>query len=172
MKKIVMILDQIQAGAGGKEKNNIPPAGKSSPLGPGIMMEPFLDESKVIATLFCGDEFFINNEEDVTNKMIAMVKKLNPDVVICGPSFNYENFSKMSAILCKNINDKTNISAFAAMSEENIDIINEYKNDICIVKTPTKGGIGLNDSLNNICKLAKSMANKEDITLMKEEFCY
>ncbi|MDB0441077.1 GrdB-related putative oxidoreductase [Clostridioides difficile] len=172
MKKIVMILDQIQAGAGGKEKSNIPPAGKSSPLGPGVMMEPFLKESKVIATLFCGDEFFINNEEEVTNKMIAMVKKLNPDVVICGPSFNYENFSKMSAILSKNINNKTDIPAFAAMSEENTDIINEYKNDICIVKTPKKGGIGLNDSLNNICKLAKSIANKEDITSMREEFCY
>ncbi|EGT4048077.1 glycine/betaine/sarcosine/D-proline family reductase selenoprotein B [Clostridioides difficile] len=172
MKKIVMILDQIQAGAGGKEKSNIPPAGKSSPLGPGVMMDPFLNESKVIATLFCGDEFFVNNEEEVTSKMIAMVKKLSPDVVICGPSFNYENFSKMSAILSKNINDKTYIPAFAAMSEENIDVINEYKNDICIVKTPKKGGIGLNDSLNNICKLAKAMANKEDITLMKEEFCY
>ncbi|NJA15460.1 glycine/betaine/sarcosine/D-proline family reductase selenoprotein B, partial [Clostridioides difficile] len=156
MKKIVMILDQIQAGAGGKEKSNIPPAGKSSPLGPGVMMDPFLNESKVIATLFCGDEFFVNNQEEVTSKMIAMVKKLNPDVVICGPSFNYENFSKMSAILSKNINDKTDIPAFAAMSEENIDVINEYKNDICIVKTPKKGGIGLNDSLNNICKLAKA----------------
>lgn len=172
MKKIVMILDQIQAGAGGKEKSNIPPAGKSSPLGPGVMMEPFLKESKVIATLFCGDEFFINNEEEVTNKMIAMVKKLNPDVVICGPSFNYENFSKMSAILSKNINNKTDIPAFAAMSEENTDIINEYKNDIYIVKTPKKGGIGLNDSLNNICKLATLIANKEDITPMREEFCY
>ncbi|WP_339076189.1 GrdB-related putative oxidoreductase [Clostridioides difficile] len=138
MKKIVMILDQIQAGAGGKEKSNIPPAGKSSPLGPGVMMEQFLNESKVIATLFCGDEFFVNNQEEVTSKMIAMVKKLNPDVVICGPSFNYENFSKMSAILSKNINDKTDIPAFAAMSEENIDVINEYKNDICIVKTPKK----------------------------------
>lgn len=172
MKKIVMILDQIQAGAGGKEKRNIPPAGKSSPLGPGVMMEPFLKESKVIATLFCGDEFFINNEEEVTNKMIAMVKKLNPDVVICGPSFNYENFSKMSAVLSKSINNKTDIPAFAAMSEENTAIIDEYKNDICIVKTPKKGGIGLNDSLNNICKLAKSIADKEDITSMREEFCY
>lgn len=101
-------------------------------------MEQFLNESKVIATLFCGDEFFVNNEEEVTSKMIAMVKKLNPDVVICEPSFNYENFSKMSAILSKNINDKTDIPAFAAMSEENIDVINEYKNDICIVKTPKK----------------------------------
>ncbi len=44
----------------------------------------------------------------------------------------------MSAILSKNINDKTDIPAFAAMSEENIDVINEYKNDICIVKTPKK----------------------------------
>ena len=31
MTKIVLILDQIQAGAGGKEKANIPPGGKKTP---------------------------------------------------------------------------------------------------------------------------------------------
>lgn len=172
MAKIVMILDQIQAGAGGKEKANIPPAGKSSALGPGVMMEPFLDGSKIIATLFCGDQFFMENQDVVSDKMIAMVKKLSPDVVVCGPSFNYENFSKMSAILSKKINEETDIPSFTAMSEENSTVINEYKDSICIIKTPKKGGIGLNYSLKNICKLAKAMSNKEDVTSLKEQICY
>lgn len=130
MSKVLMILDQIQAGAGGKEKSDLPPAGKSLPLGPGVMMEPFLNDLKIVATLYCGDEYFINNSEEVSNKMCAMVKKLNPDVVICGPSFNFENFSKMSCILAKKIKEETNIEAFAAMSEENSELINEYKNNL------------------------------------------
>lgn len=172
MSKILMILDQIQAGAGGKEKSNLPPAGKSLPLGPGVMMEPFLNDLKIVATLYCGDEYFVNNSEEVSNKMCAMVKKLNPDVVICGPSFNFENFSKMSCILAKKIKEETNIEAFAAMSEENSELIDEYKNNLYIVKTPKKGGIGLNNSLKNICKLAKSLSNKEDVSDLTKEICY
>lgn len=172
MSKILMILDQIQAGAGGKEKADLPPAGKSLPLGPGVMMEPFLGDSKIIATLYCGDEFFMKNLEEVGNKMCAMVKKLSPDVVICGPSFNYENFSEMSCILAKKINEETNIPSFAAMSEDNSYLIEKYKNDLNIVKTPKKGGIGLNDSLKNICKLAKALSSKEDVKILTEKICY
>ncbi|MDU1539636.1 MAG: GrdB-related putative oxidoreductase [Paeniclostridium sordellii] len=174
MTKIVLILDQIQAGAGGKEKANIPPGGKKTPLGPGVMMESYLKEvdSKVVASLYCGDEYFINNQEEVTSKMVAMVKKINPDVVVCGPAFNYENFAKMSAILAKSINDNTNIKAFAAMSIENTEILEKYKDEILIVKTPKKGGIGLNESLKNICQMAKKLAENEDISTLRQEVCF
>lgn len=172
--KIVLILDQIQAGAGGKEKANIPPGGKTTPLGPGVMMEPYLKEvgAKVVASLYCGDEYFINNEGEVTAKMVAMVKKINPDVVVCGPAFNYENFAKMSAILAKSINDSTDIKAFAAMSIENTETLEKFKNEVLIVKTPKKGGIGLNESLKNICKMVKKLAENEDISKFKEEVCF
>ncbi len=174
MAKIVLILDQIQAGAGGKEKANIPPGGKTTPLGPGVMMEPFLKEidSKVVACLYCGDEFFINNQEEVTAKMVAMVKKINPDVVVCGPAFDYKNFAQMAAIVAKNINEKTDIKAFAAMSVENTETIENFKDEVTIVKTPKKGGIGLNESLKNICKMAKKLAENEDISGLKEEVCF
>lgn len=172
--KILIILDQIQAGAGGKEKSNIPPGGKTTPLGPGVMMEQFLKEfdSKIVASLYCGDEYFINNQEEVTAKMVAMVKKISPDVVICGPAFNYENFAKMSAILAKNINNSTDIKAFAAMSIENTEILDNFKDEVLIVKTPKKGGIGLNDSLKNICEMAKKLAENEDISKLKEKICF
>ena len=39
----------------------------------------------------------------------------------------------------KKIKEETNIEAFAAMSEENSELINEYKNNLYIVKTPKKG---------------------------------
>ncbi len=45
MSKILMILDQIQAGAGGKEKADLPPAGKSLPLGPGDFNDTRSDSS-------------------------------------------------------------------------------------------------------------------------------
>ena len=44
--------------------------------------------------------------------------------------------------------------------------------NLYIVKTPKKGGIGLNDSLKNICKLAKSLSNKEDVSDLTKEICY
>lgn len=172
MKKIVMILDQIQSGVGGKEKSNLSLSGKTLPLGPGIMMEPFLNDSKIIATLFCGDEFFTNNIELVVNKIIEKVKQINPDVVVCGPSYDYENFSIMCALLAHRINANTSIPAFAAMSEENNDVINKYKDIICIVKTPKKGGVGLNKCLKNICILAEAMSNKENIEYLKNKLCY
>ena len=137
-------------------------------------MESYLKEvdSKVVASLYCGDEYFINNQEEVTSKMVAMIKKINPDVVVCGPAFNYENFAKMSAILAKSINDNTDIKAFAAMSIENTEILEKYKDEILIVKTPKKGGIGLNESLKNICQMAKKLAENEDISTLRQEVCF
>ena len=78
----------------------------------------------------------------------------------------------MSAILAKKINSETNIKAFAAMSAENTEILENYKDEISIVKTPKKGGIGLNESLKNICKMAKKLAENEDISNLKEEICF
>ena len=82
--------------------------------------------------------------------------------------FSYIGFSILNRIK----KEETNIEAFAAMSEENSELINKYKNNLYIVKTPKKGGIGLNDSLKNICKLAKSLSNKEDVSDLTKEICY
>lgn len=170
MVKMLMILNQIQAGMGGVERENIPPAGKKGPLGPGVMMEPYLKEAgaEVIATLYCGDQYFLDNEEEVTKQMVAMVKKLNPDVVICGPALNYPKFGEMAGHIAKGIDENLNIPAFAAMAVEN-QATEKYRKDIYIIKTPKKGGIGLTDSLKHICAFAVKLANKEPILSGEEE---
>lgn len=172
--KVLMIFDQTQAGLGGKENPNLPLGGKNMGIGSAAMIEPSLKEvgGKVTACLYCGDGYFKENKEEVRLKMTAMVKKINPDVVICGPAFNYAGYANMCAVLAKDINEKTGIPAIAAMSKENEKTIEEYKEFVNIVKMPKKGGTGLTESLKNISVLAKKLFDEEDISDYVKNICY
>lgn len=78
----------------------------------------------------------------------------------------------MAARVAYDINQNTSSIAIAAMSKENEDTIAEYKDKIKIVETPKKGGIGLNEALDGMCKLAKAMYLKEDIKDLEEKYCF
>ena len=173
--KIVMIYDQIQSGRGTKDDTMVPLTGKKEPVGPAVMMQPFLKEmdGHVIACLCCGNGTYLADPQEVSRKLCAMVKKLQPDVVICGPAFNFLDYGAMAARVADDINTTTGVKAFAAMSEENVDTIQEFKNKVAIVKTPKKGGLGLNDALKNICKMAKAMVEQDPaLEKLKQEVCY
>ncbi|WP_416325075.1 GrdB-related putative oxidoreductase [[Eubacterium] hominis] len=172
--KVIMIYDQIQAGAGTKDDKMVPLAAKKEAVGPAVMMEPFLKQvdGKVLACLYCGNGYYLENKEEVTRKLVAMVNKLQPDVVMCGPAFNYVDYAGMAAHVATEINAKTNVPAFAAMSVENEATIAEFKDKVMIVKTPKKGGTGLNDALKNMCTLAKAMSEKQDTSELKETICF
>ena len=172
--KVIMIYDQIQSGAGIKDDHMIPLGAKKEAIGPAIMMEPYLKEigAKVIACLYCGDGFYKENPDEVTRKLCAMVEKIKPDVVMCGPAFNYEGFGNMAANIAYAINERTSIPALAAMSKENENTIREFKDKVHIVETPKKGGIGLNKSLKGMCQLAKAMVDKEDLDSITSEYCF
>jgi glycine/betaine/sarcosine/D-proline reductase family selenoprotein B len=170
----MMIYDQIQAGLGTKDDKMVPLGAKREPIGPAIMMEPFLKEidGRVIACLYCGNGTYLADPDEVSRKLCAMANKVQPDVVICGPAFNFKDYASMAARVAYDINQTTNIKAFAAMSIENEETIANYKDKVNIVVTPKKGGTGLNDSLKNMCQLAKTLANKEDVTALASKICF
>ena len=173
--KIVMIFDQIQSGLGTKDDTMVPLTGKKEAVGPAVMMQPFLKEvdGHVMACLCCGNGTYLADPDEVSRKLCAMVKKLQPDVVICGPAFNFLDYAAMSARVADDINNTTGVKALAAMSEEKADTIREYKDKVVIVKTPKKGGLGLNDALKNICKVAKAMVdNDAALETLKKDVCY
>lgn len=174
MLKVIMIYDQIQAGAGIKDDRMVPLGAKKEAVGPAIMMEQFLRkvDAKVVACLYCGNGYYMENKEEVTRKLTAMVNKLQPDVVMCGPCFNYAEYAYMAASVALNINEKTSVPAIAAMSQENTETIEEFKDKILIVKTPKKGGTGLNEALNNMCIVSKALVEKQDTSKLKQEVCF
>lgn len=172
--KILMIFDQIQAGLGGKEKGDLALGGKKMPIGSANMFEKYLPDvsGQIIATLYCGDDHYLNNKEMVTKKLVAMTQKISPDVVICGPAFNYEKYGLLCAEVGHAIEKQIDIPVVAAMSVECSEAISTHKDNLTIVKMPKKGGIGLTDSLKKILELAQLKVTKQSIESFTKENCY
>ncbi len=173
--KVLLIFDQGLAGAGGKANPNVELTAKKGGIGSALMMEPHFKAigAEVVATLYCGNQYFLDHQEEVVTKMTAMAKKLNPDFVVCGPCFNFPDYSLMSAMISKNILEKTDLKSCAMMSKENEATIDTYRNATPIVKMPKKGGTGLNESFEALCRLIDASVNyPEKVQQVKEEVCY
>ena len=172
--KIVFILDQIQAGLGGEEHSNQALGGKRIPMGSVTMFNKQLDkyQGQVEATLFSGDGFFHQDAQTNALKMAGMVKKLQPDVVVCGPCFHYKNYASMAATIAQTIEERVGIPTVTTMAQECDQVINDFKDTINIVKMPKKGEVGLNEALDNILHLAQLKANKQDTSEFVAAHCY
>lgn len=170
MIKAILFLNQVQAGLGGDERMNIPPQLVRGSIGPGMLLKTTLmrQGADIMATVICGDNYFLEHKEEAINTILEMIKKLTPDVVICGPALNYKRYGECCGHLVKAIEEKLNIPAFAAMAEESTGT-EKFRKEIYIIQTPKRGGIGLNDSLKKICSFAIKLAKKEPIGSSSQE---
>lgn len=168
--KIVLIFDQGLAGAGGKSNPNQGLEIAKGGIGSALMLQPHFAKIKaqVIATLYCGNQYFLDHREEVVLKMTKMVEKIKPDMVVCGPCFNFEDYALMAAMITKNIKENTDVKAVTMMSKENESTIQSYKNDIDIIKMPKKGGTGLSDSFDNLAIYIESKVNNKDDEKIKD----
>ncbi|MDU4625784.1 MAG: glycine/sarcosine/betaine reductase selenoprotein B family protein, partial [Enterococcus gallinarum] len=109
--KIIFLLDQIQAGLGGKEHGDQPLGGQKTAIGSVKMFEKLLKEKnmEVLATIYCGDDYYRKHAKESSLKIAAMVQKLGADVLLCGPCFNYETYGEMAAEVAKVVEEKVQI---------------------------------------------------------------
>lgn len=172
LKKIILVLNHTQAGMGSDENSHLEPAGKKGAIGPGRTLAPYFKEldCELVATLYCGDDYFLEHEMEVTKKFIGISKKFGAEGVLCGPAMQYDKFGEMSCILAQSFN-KFGIPAAASMSVEN-GAVQTYKEKVPIIKMPKKGGIGLNDSFKNMATFVAALAKHEDTTELKKEICF
>lgn len=165
--RLLLFFDQTQAGAGGKERPDVELAVEKGGIGSYHMFEGNLEEidAKVLATMYSGNGYFFDNEEEVKRKVSGLVKKLKADIVLCGPCFNYKDYAHMSSILAKHIEETTDSKAVVMLSKENEDVIAEYKDQITMIKMPKKGGVGLRASFAGMAKVLEDVMAGE----IKEE---
>lgn len=171
-KKIILIMNHVQAGMGSDENAFLPPSGKKTVIGPGQTLAPMFAEQNVeiSATLFCGDQYYLQHPNEVNKKFVGFVKKFGADAVLCGPAMHYPNFGEMCGKLAQCLLEH-DIPSAAAMSVENPST-EIFKELIPIIKMPKKGGIGLQTAFQNMALLVSKMANSEDITELKEKICF
>ena len=168
--RLVMILNQIQAGMGTKDDVKVPLTATKEVIGPGVTLKPLLAEyeQNLLVTIYMGEQTYREAPDVVQRKIKGMLQRLHIEGVICGPSFNYPEFSKMSLELAQDIQENTSLKVVCAMSEENQALISAYKEAIDIVKMPKKGGVGLNESYKAICKVLQAKENNKSREAYKQ----
>ena len=61
---------------------------------------------EVLATIYCGDDYYRKHAKESSLKIAAMVQKLGADVLLCGPCFNYETYGEMAAEVAKVVEER------------------------------------------------------------------
>ena len=109
--KTIIILDQIQAGLGGDERSDTPLGGKKIAMGSADNVEKALEavNGEIIGTFYCGPKYYQQNKEIVQRKFSKMAEKMEADVVIVGPTFDYHDFAEMAVEIGTAITENTTI---------------------------------------------------------------
>ncbi|MGT2715510.1 GrdB-related putative oxidoreductase [Streptococcus respiraculi] len=163
--RVVLFFDQIQAGAGGKDKTDVPLAVEKGGIGAYLTFQQYLDKSlSVIATTYSGTGYFQDHKEEVITKMLGLLKKVKADFVLCGPCYNYEPYAEMAAQLAAAVSEQLpDCQAIVMCSEENKRIIDTFKQQVVMVKMPKKGGVGLSDSFKNLSKVMVAVGQGQSL---------
>ncbi|WP_125764207.1 GrdB-related putative oxidoreductase [Companilactobacillus hulinensis] len=173
--KIIVLLDQIQAGLGGKEKADTELGGKKLAMGAADTIDKTLKkkDSEVMATFFCGTEYFSENKDLVSGKITRMLQKMKPDVLLVGPTYDYHDFADMALEVGLAVQTNSDIPVVAMVaSEKNEDLVPQFSDKLDIIHMPKKGGTGLSDSIDHALELCNKKVNNEDISELKSNYCF
>ncbi len=149
MKRIVHYVNQFFAGLGGEESAGLPPGVLEGAVGPGRLLQTLLGEGAgIVATVYCGDDHFSENEEEATARLLDLVKEAEPDLLFAGPAFGSGRYGLACAGLCRAaggwpgtpaVGAELSIPVLTAMSPSNpgADLI---RRDIPVVATGESSG--------------------------------
>ncbi len=167
-KRIVHYINQFYAGIGGEDKADYKPEVIEGFKGPGMAFAKALgDEAEIVATVVCGDSYFNENIDEVSNEVVAMIGKYSPDIVIAGPAFNAGRYGVACGAVAKIVTEKLNVPVVSGMYPENPGV-DMYKKYAYIVETPNSA-VGMGKAVAAMSGLIKKIIKDEAIGTPKEE---
>jgi len=166
--RIVHYMNQFFGGIGGEDKAMVGPEARDGAVGPGMAIQKTLmDKGEVVATVTCGDNYFVEKTDEATQEIIQMLTSYQPDVVIAGPAFNAGRYGVACGAMCKAVQEKLNIPAVTGMYEESPGA-ELYRKDLYIIKTGDSAR-GMNDAVAKMVNLALKLAADQEIGKPDEE---
>ena len=133
--RVVHYLNQFFAQIGGEEKGDVGPGVKNGPIGPGRALQQALgDNGEVVATIFCGDNYFAEHQDEVIDELIQRVAEFNADLLFAGPAFESGRYGVACGALCHAAQQKLAIAAVTGMDDDNVGA-NLYRKNIYIVNS-------------------------------------
>jgi glycine reductase len=99
--RVIHYINQFFGGIGGEEKADIAPEVRDGVAGPGMGLAKLLgDKAEIVATIICGDNYCVGNQEEVGKFIVDTLKKYNADALIAGPAFNAGRYGMASGFAC------------------------------------------------------------------------
>ena len=132
--KVIHYLNQFFGGVGGEEHANDPPHVVEGAVGPGRALNAALgDAGSVLATVVCGDNYFVENEAEAESFVTGAIEKYRPDVVVAGPAFDSGRYGLACGLVCK-IAGQSGVPGISAMEPDNPGV-GVYRRDFVCVPT-------------------------------------
>ena len=133
--RVVHYLNQFFAQIGGEEKGGVGPGVKEGPIGPGLALQQALGErGPVVATVFCGDNYFAEHEQEATEELLRHIAHYKADLLIAGPAFESGRYGVACGAICQMAQQRLDIATVAGMDEENPGAVLSRKS-VYIVKS-------------------------------------
>ena len=118
--RVAHYLNQFFAQVGGEDQADTGPGFKEGAVGPGRALEQILAErGEVVATLFCGDNYFAEHPAKATEELLLRLSDFKPDLLIAGPAFDSGRYGVACGAICQSAQEQLRISAVAGMDKEN-----------------------------------------------------
>lgn len=158
--RAVLFLDQVQAGLGTKHDSMIPLQVEKGGYGTYNMFEKEFKEAgiQVAATIICGPNFYFGEEAVNQEKIAKLLTKIQAEVLVCGPCYDFHEYSSMSVSLAKYCKEHTECKVIVALNDKNNEeLIQQNKDNITLYKMPKKGDVGLKDSFKNLAKTIQAL---------------
>jgi glycine reductase len=166
--RIAHYLNQFFGGVGAEEHAGERLDVRDGAVGPGRLLEQLLGgEARVVLTFVCGDNFAVENQDELTAAVLEKLRATNVDLFVAGPCFDAGRYGMAAGALCRAVQTELKISAVTAMSEENpgVDL---YRDSLYIIDSGTNAA-KMRDILGRMAKLGQKLVAKEPIGLPAEE---
>ncbi len=133
MKKIVFYTNQFFGQIGGEDKAYTEPQFHRGPIGNANAFSGKLEDAEIIATIICGDNYYVENMEKSKRFIKKYLDNLEFDLFIAGPAFNAGRFGIACCDVCSFIKNEYGVEAIAGLYEEN-PAVEIYKKNIYILR--------------------------------------
>ena len=166
--KVVHYVNQFFGGIGAEEQAGAPLEVRSGPVGPGRVLEQMLgDNSTVVATLICGDNYAAENLEEVVSQVVAEVQKAGADLFVAGPCFEAGRYGVAAGGVCVGVQAKLDVPVVTGMAKENpgVDL---YRSQVYMIDSGANIA-QMEDVMAKMALLGAKLVKKEEIGLPSED---
>jgi len=159
--RIVHYVNQFFAGIGSEEQAHVGVSVRDSAVGPGRALQQTLgDAAQIVATIYCGDNFMSERQDEALQSIAGELTRLAPDVVVAGPAFGSGRYGLACAEVCRAAREQ-GIPAVTAMHAENPGATS-FRREVVIVPTGDSA-LSMAPALANLARFALQLGRAEEL---------